>query len=461
MSALDRSTPPASGPIRNFDFPPVERRALSNGLDLRIARLPRLPVASVSLFIRSGEGALASSHAGLAVLTADALDAGTRQRSGAELAEAFERIGARFGTSGGWEGTTLDLYCLADRLPEALALLAETAREPSFPADEVARVKEQQLAELRQRLMDPASLASDVARSRYYAESVPYGRPLDGTVGSVASLTPGDLTDHVAATYRPEGGGLIVVGDVDAREIQALAEEHLGSWMGGPRTGQAFEAAPEAAERRVLVVDRPGSVQSEIRVGHVGAARSTPDYFALSIANMILGGTFTSRLNLNLRERHGFTYGIRSRFSYRSRPGPFEISTAVGTDVTAAAVAEIVSELDGLARDGATEDEVAAARDFAAGIFGLQLETTSQIASRLDQLVIFGLPDGYFHQYRDRMRSVTTAEVAEAARRHLRPGEAQVVVVGDAERIAGPLDELGLGALEVRGGQRPEAGGAS
>lgn len=461
MSGLDRSAPPVSGPIRNFDFPPVERRNLSNGLDLRIARLPRLPVASVSLFIRSGEGALRADRAGLAVLAADALDTGTRKRSGAELAEAFERIGARFGTHGGWEGTTLELYCLADRLPEALALLAETAREPGFPADEVARVKEQHLAELRQRLMDPGSLANDVARSRYYAETVPYARPLDGTVDSVVPLTPDDLREHVGATYRPGGGGLIVVGDVDGSEIQALAEEHLGAWSGAPSVTGDFEAEPQAGERRVLVVDRPGSVQSEIRVGHVGVARSTPDYFALSIANMILGGTFTSRLNLNLRERHGFTYGVRSRFSYRSRPGPFEISTAVGTEVTAAAVGEIVRELDGLAREGATEDEVAAARDFAAGIFGLQLETTSQIASRLAQLVVFGLPDGYFHQYREHVRSVEAAEVAEAARRHLRPAEAQVVVVGDADRVAGPLGELDLGPLEIRSGQRPKAEGAS
>lgn len=461
MSAVDRSLPPASGPIRHFDFPPVERRALSNGLDLRVAQLPRLPVASVSLFIRSGEASLAADRAGLAVFAADALDAGTKQRSGAELAEAFERIGARYGASGGWEGTRLELYCLADRLPEALALLAETVREPSFPADEVGRVKEQHLAELRQRLMDPGSLADDVALSRYYAESVPYARPLDGTVGSVGPLTADDLRSHVGETYKPEGGGLIVVGDVDGREIQALAEEHLGSWSGRPNVAQDFEAVPQAAERRVLVVDRPGSVQSEIRLGHVGAARSIPDYFALSIANMVLGGTFTSRLNLNLRERHGFTYGVRSRFSYRSRPGPFEISTAVGTDVTADAVREIVAELDGLAGEGATDDEVAAARDFAAGIFGLQLETTSQIAARLAQLVVFSLPDGYFHQYRDRMRSVTTTEVAEAARHHMRPAEAQIVVVGDADRIAGPLAELDLGPLDVRSGQRPEAGGAS
>jgi zinc protease len=461
MSTLDRTTPPAGGAMRSFDFPAVERFDLADGLDLRVARLPRLPVASVNLFIRSGESLLQEGRAGLSVLTADALDGGTRSRSGAELAEALERLGARFGANAGWEGTSVDLYCLADRLPEALALMAEVVRTPSFPADEVARAKEQHLAELRQRLMDPASLASDVALSRYFEAPVPYARPLDGTVESVTPLTREDLLEHAARTYRPGSGGLVVVGDVDAREMRSLAEEHLGSWE--PQKGAAggFDVTAQSTERRVLVVDRPGSVQSEIRVGHVGAARSTPDYFALSIANMVLGGTFTSRLNLNLRERHGFTYGVRSHFSFRGRPGPFQVSTSVGTDVTSDAVREIVSELEAFAEGGATDDEVAAARDFAAGIFGLQLETTSQIASRLTHLVMFGLPDAYYHEYRDRVRAVTTIEVAEAARRHVRPSEAQIVVVGDADRVVGPLNELALGTLEVRTVQREVRGETS
>jgi zinc protease len=203
-------------------------------------------------------------------------------------------------------------------------------------------------------------------------------------------------------------------------------------------------------------VHRPGSVQSEIRVGHVGADRLIPDYFALSVANMALGGTFTSRLNLNLRERNGFTYGVRSRYSFRSRPGPFQISTAVGNEVTAAAVSEILSELEGMASGGPTDLEVRSAREYAAGIFGLQLETVGQIASRVSHLVVFGLPDDYYGLYRDRMRAVRTEAAAEAAGSHMRPAEAQVVVVGDAEAVGPALEKLGLGAFEVRRGQ-PES----
>jgi zinc protease len=289
-----------------------------------------------------------------------------------------------------------------------------------------------------------------VALARYYAADVPYARPLDGTVDSASGLGRDDLVGHAEGNFRPAGGGLIAVGDVDAREIAALAERCLGSWTGRPALAEEFVARADTQARRVLVVDRPGSVQSEVRVGHVGAARGTPDYFALSVANLVLGGMFTSRLNLNLRERHGFTYGVRASFSFRSRQGPFEVSTAVGNEQTAPAVREIVTELALMAEKGPTDDEVAAARDYAAGIFGIQLETSSQIASRLTQLVVYGLPDGYYHRYRDDVRAVTVDAAAEAARRHIRPHEAQVVVVGDAARIAGPLEALGLGPVEVR-----------
>ena len=435
--------------MRHFEFPEVERRVLPNGLDLRVAHLPRLPVVSVNLFLRAGEAALRAERAGLAVLTGDALEGGTERRGGTELADALERIGARLEVGAGWEGTSVTLSCLADRLPDALPLLAETVLEPGFPEDEVQRTREQHLAAIRQRAMDPSGLASDTAVGRWYAPHTPYARPVDGTVSSVSAVGRADLRGYAEACYRPQDGGLIVAGDVDATEVERLALEQLGSWEGRPAATMDFEAEPLTRERRIWIVHRPGSVQSEIRVGHVGAARSTDDYFALSVANMALGGTFTSRLNLNLRERNGFTYGVRSRFTFRSRPGPFYVSTAVGNDVTAAAVREILGELEGFAAEGPTSEEVAAARDFAAGTFGLQLETAGQIATRVTQLVVYGLPEQYYHDYRDNMRAVEVEAAAAAARRHVRPDEAQVVLVADADVVGPSLEALGAGPVEV------------
>jgi zinc protease len=449
MSTLDRTKPPASGTIRNFDFPDVERRELPNGLDMRVCTLPRLPVVSVTLFMRAGEAGLLESQAGVAVLTGDALEGGTRRRDGAELADALESIGARLGVSTGWEGTSVSMSCLADRLPEALGLLTETVLEPAFPEDEVDRAREQCLAGIQQRAMDPAALASEEAARRYYPSGVPYARPQGGTEASVESVTREQLSGYADAYYKPEGGGLIVAGDVSTDEIEALAREHLDGWVGSVPTPDDFEVEPVTRERRVWLVDRPGSVQSEIRVGHIGAARATPDYFPLTVANLLFGGTFTSRLNLNLRERNGFTYGVRSRFGFRSRPGPFTVSTAVGNDVTAAAVRAIVSELEMLVAEGPTEEEVGAARDYAAGVFGLQLESAGQIASRVNQIVVYGLADDYYHRYRDSVRAVSVDEVTDAVRRHVRPAEAQVIVVGDAESIGPDLDALGLGTMEV------------
>jgi zinc protease len=385
----------------------------------------------------------------LGVLTGDALEGGTKRRSGTELAEALERIGARLNVSVGWEGTSLGLSCLADRLPEALALLAETLLEPAFPDDEVQRALEQHLAGIRQRAKDPAALASDAAAARYFASTVPYARPVDGVADTFAGVTRKELIGYADASYRPQGGGLIVVGDVDAGEVEAMARERLGSWTGAPAPVADFAVEPATRERRVWIVDRPGSVQSEIRVGHVGVARDTPDYFGLAVSNMVLGGMFTSRLNLNLRERHGFTYGVRSRFAYRSQPGFFQVSTSVGNEVTGPAVREILTEIEAMADTGPTDDEVAAARDYAAGVFGLHLETASDVATRVSQLVVYGLRDDYYRDYRDAVRSVSREHAAEAAKRHVRPAESQIVLVGDASQIAAPLEALELGPVEV------------
>ena len=460
MSALDRNRPPASGSIRDFDFPDTSRTRLENGLDVRVARVARLPLVSLDLFMRGGEQHLSEERAGLAVLAADALDGGTRRRNGIELADAFERLGARVSAYAGWEGTTVSLTCLADRLEEAFPLLAELVLEPDFPAPEVARARDQRLASIRQRAMDPAALATDEALRCYFAEGSPYARSVGGTVASVSAQTRASLLGYADAAYRPGGeGGLVGAGDVDAGEVVGLARKHLGSWEGSPPVGKGFESEPRTRERRIRVIHRPGSVQSEIRVGHVGAARAPEDYFPLLVGNMLFGGTSTSRLNLNLRERHGFTYGVRSRFGFRSQPGPFEVSTAVGNEVTAPAVREIVAEMERLVADGPTEQEVASTRDFAAGVFGLQIETVDQIATRLTHIVVFGLEDGYFDDYRSNIRAVTVEETAAALRRNIRPAEVQVVVVGDADEISEPLEALQLGPVDIVRAEQPQEPG--
>jgi zinc protease len=449
MSVVDRTRAPEPAPLRDFSFPEVQRRDLPGGLDLRVARMSRLPVVSAVLFLRAGEAALDESRAGLACLTGDALEGGTRKRSGSELSESLERVGARMGVATGWEGTSVSLSCLAGRFEEALALLAESVRDPAFPEAEVERARSQTLAGIRQRAMDPASVASDVAARMIFAPGVPYARPVAGTVASVERFGRDHLRGYAGASFLPGDGGFVVVGDVDAGEVTDVISRHFADWSGSPPGGGDFDVEPSSRERTIHVVDRPGSVQSEIRVGHVGVARSDPDVFPLTVLNTVLGGAFTSRLNLNLRERNGFTYGVRSRFALRSRPGTFEVRTAVGTEVTAAAVREIVTELEGLVDGGPTATEVEAARDYIAGTFPLRQETAGQVAGRISELVVYRLEDDYHDTYRDRIRAVQVEEAHAAGRRHVRPEEAQVVIVGDATAVVPALERLELGPVKV------------
>lgn len=443
------SAPPSPGEIRPFSFPEVLPGRLENGLETRVARLPQVPMASASVVLNAGESWLSDDRAGLAVLAGDALEGGTEQRSGADLAEALESLGASLSVSTGWDSTTISLSCHADRLAEAFPILAEVIREPAFPEDEVARIRNQQLASLEQRRMVPSKLALDHALREIYADGVPFGRPVGGVTEAVQEMGPAAATGFVEEAYRPGDGGLVVAGDVDEGEVLGLAREHLGGWSGTGRGRPEFETAPRSRERRIVVVDRPGSVQSELRMGHVGIQRASGDYFPLLVFNALLGGTFTSRLNQRLREERGFTYGVRSRFRTRRLPGPFIISTAVETAVTADAVKDTIGVLQEVLEEGPTEKEVASARDYIVGVFPLRFETTSQVSSRVAELIVYGLPEDYHATYRDRVREVTPDSALEAARRNLRPDEIAVVIAGDADEIRGPLEALDLGPVEV------------
>jgi predicted Zn-dependent peptidase len=446
---FDRSRVPAPGPVRSFDFPPVRSTSLSNGLALRIAKVPRLPLVTVTVVLDAGEALLDDASSGLAVLSGTALEGGSEGLTGPEMAEALENIGTNLSIHTGWDATTISLTFVAERMEEAMGLLAEALLRPAFPDDEVARFRDQRLAAIRQRRMDPGDLADDAAAHFFFSDQVPYHRPLAGLPESVEGVGPQEVRGFVHQHYHPEGAGLVVVGDMEPAEAEEFAETRFGDWRVGPAPRRSIAAEPRFREGRVIIVDRPESVQSEIRIGQVGTSRSTPHYFPLSIFNTVLGGAFTSRLMLNLRERQGFTYGVRSRFALRRDRGPFGISTAVGTEVTAPAVREALAELHALLDEGPTEEEVARARDFIAGVFPLGLETTGQVAARIGELLVYDLPDDYFATYRDQIRSVSREDALEAGRAVLRPSELVTVVVGDADKVKGPLEKLGIGPVEV------------
>jgi zinc protease len=406
-------------------------------------------VSAAFVFRGAGETAVAIPEAGRATLTAAALEGGTRKRSGTALAEALEEVGADVSVNAGWDSTVASVSCLADRWADGLDLLAEMVLAPAFPEAEVDRARDQALAGIRQREKDPAALAAHRAAGLFYAPGEAYGRSVRGDEASVAGLDRDALVRFAEGAYRPDGAGLVVVGDVDRDEVVRVAQGLLAGWEGAAPVPAAPVGRARFDHPTIHVVHRPGAVQSELRLGHSGVARSTPDYSALVVANAVLGGTFGSRLNMNLRESKGFTYGVRSSFGFRRGPGPFTVSTAVDTAVTADAVREAVGELERYRRDGPTHDEVRSVRDYIAGVFPLRLETTGRVAGRVAELMIYELPDDAWTRYRDDIRAVDVASAHEAARRHIHTDRLTTVIVGDADIIADHLRALDLGPVTV------------
>jgi len=447
---FDRNGPPGAGPIRPFHLPTVAEGRIPQGLELRVLPEARVPLVSGCLVLDAGEAAVPLQQAGLAALSGDALQGGTRQRTGSELALAFERLGTSLGVSTGWDSTTVAFTCTAERLGATLDLLAEVVRSPTFPVEEVERVRRQRLAVLTQRKMDPSSLADDESDRVLFPRTHPYHRPLIGGEDTLAQLGPEEAREWVASRYRPGRGGLVLVGDLDPEEAHRQVAAHFGDWLGDPPPRASLPAPVDLAPRTIVVVDRPGAVQTELRVVGIGPDRSHPDRLPLQVANALFGGAFTSRLNLNLRERHGFTYGVRSGFSHRRDGGLFSIATAIETAVTASALRETWFELERYLAEGPTEEEVARARDYLAGVFPLRLETTGQRAGTIAELLVHGRPMEELRDYRDRIRSVTRKTAHEAFRRHVDLNRLPVVLCGDAGAVVAPLEALGWGPVEVR-----------
>jgi zinc protease len=451
--AAHRTSPPGPAAIRAFDFPHVAHERFDGGLRMQAARHGRLPLVTAAVVIDAGVAGEPAAKSGLAHLTANALDVGTADRSGEELAWAFERLGVELETTALWDAVLVHATTAAGNLDALLALLADVVRRPAFPDAELRRLRDEQLATILQREKEPRALASDMAARFIFGRDVPYARPLLGLKTGVEALGRDDVVAFHRARFTPATTSLLLVGDVDEDAARASVRSHFGDWTGTPAPAPSFDVRPGAPCTTIFIVDRPGSVQSEIRIGQVGVPRAHEDYFALEVMNALFGGAFTSRLNLSLREKHGYTYGVRSGFAYRRAAGPFVIQTAVATDVTVRAVEEILRELNGLRADGASADEVDAARDYLVGILPLELQTTEHLAGRLADLTIYDLPLDYFRTYRARMAAVTPDDVARVARDQLRPDNLAIVVVGDAAAIADDLRAIGCGPVEVH---RPE-----
>ncbi|MFL6280163.1 MAG: M16 family metallopeptidase [Vicinamibacterales bacterium] len=448
QQAPDRNAAPKAGPPPALKLPAIQKRTLSNGLPVWIVELHKVPVAHATLVVKSGSGADPKGKYGLASLTADMLDEGASSRDALQIADAIDYLGANLSTSSTSDASSIDLHVPVARLGDALQIMADVALRPTFPEDELKRVREDLLTSFIEAEDDPESLIQFAFPRIVYGAQHRYGTLSMGTAASVKALTVSDLKQFHSQHYAPSNSLLIVTGDVTAADVIARVEPAFGAWKGAAAPSATIPAAPQLTSRQVYVIDKPSAAQSQIRIGWIGVPRSTPDYFALRVLNTILGGSFTSRLNLNLREAHGYAYGATSAFDMRTSAGPFSASAGVQTDKTVEALKEFFNELEAI-RKPIPPEEVEKAKNYVALLMPRNFETSETLAGSLAQVFIYNLPQDYFATYTQRIRAITPADVQRVAERYIQPDKFAVVVVGDRKTIEPGIGALNLGPLKI------------
>jgi predicted Zn-dependent peptidase len=453
-------TRPTPGTPRPYEFPAVTSTRLDNGLTILVADLPGRPLVTASLILPVGAADEPAGEAGSAVLAARALTEGTERYDAIALIEASERLGASLHAEAGWDATSLGVDVPASRLAPALELLAEVLRHPTFPAADVERLRDERLNDLLQAQADPRRRADETYIGTIYAPASPYHRPAAGTKDTVERLDRDVVQRAYERTQDPSRATLVVAGDLGGQDPVALARAALGDWHRHTGAAEASEPADTGAAtgRVVRVVHRPGSVQTEIRIGHVGLRRHIPDFHAVSVMSAILGGLFNSRLNLQLRETKGYTYGAGAGFDLRRGAGPFTARAAVNTEVTVPAVEDTLAELVRMRDTRVTDDELAAARDFLVGVFPLRFETPGAVAGALAGLAVHGLALDELIDYRARIEAVDVDAIAAAASSHLHVDRAAIVLVGDVDAFGPALEAAGLGTIVIDRDEGPHVG---
>ncbi|MCC6242789.1 MAG: insulinase family protein [Gemmatimonadaceae bacterium] len=440
---------PAAGAPRPYRFPHFETRILSNGLRIVVAPMHAYPVVTILAVVEAGATRDPRNIEGVAQLATRALNEGTRSMNALELTQRLENLGSTLDTGADWDSAIVQLTALSSRVEDGFAVLAEVLREPAFPEHELERMRGERLSDLSQLRTDPRALADIFFSRLLYVPASRFARLAGGDEGSIMRATRDELVAYHEAYYCPNATALMIAGDITVEEAVRQASRRFGDWQGNAPPVTEPHDAQRFADRRVHVIHKADAPQSELRVGHVAVPRLHDDYFPLVVMNAILGGLFSSRMNLNLREEHAYTYGAHSAFDWRRAASPFEVSTAVETAVTAAALQEILKEFERIREGPVTEAELSLATSYLIGVFPIRFETTAEVAGGLANVEIFRLPTNYFDTYRDRVRAVTADDVLRVARTHLDPSRLQMVVVGDASAIREPLAALGVGAVTV------------
>jgi zinc protease len=445
---IDRSTAPSPSAPRPYHFPHITRATLPNGLRVLVTENHNAPLVSMRALVRSGADHDTAHSAGLAAIVADMLDEGAGTRDAIGIAEDVGLLGGSLGTGADWDATYISFDVLSRNSEPAMSIFGDVTARATLPEDGLERVRAERLNDIIQQRNDPGAIAGKRFASLLYGTGA-YGNSIVGNADSVARITHEDVRRFYQQHYIPNHSSVVVSGDIDAAGAVELVTRALAEWQPGPEPPRPTVAARPIDVSRIYVVDRPQAVQSEIRVGHLGVPRSCEDYFPLAVMNAIFGGVFNSRINLNLRERHGYTYGARSQFAFRRQAGPFVIAAPVRNEVTLESVTEMLSELRRI-RTGDIEDrELDDVKSYLMGVFPATVQTASDLASRLVDMELYGLPEDYFDRYRENIAAVSKDEITRVAHKYLDPDRVLVVIVGNASQIREPLGTLGFPMHEL------------
>jgi len=440
-NGLDRSKPPRPSTGGKINFPKYFEKRLPNGFKLFVVENHSLPIVTMGFVARGG-----STHdgglPGLASMTAELLTKGTRRRTATQIAEEIDFVGGSISTSATWDSCQVFVSVLKDNQSTGFDLLQDLVMDPVFPDEEIDRVKTQRLASIMQLKADSDYLA-DVRFSRSVFGDHPFGRPAGGTEDSVRTITRKDISDYHRSLFTPDNSFMVFAGDIGLAEAMRLISKSFRKWKGKTTAPTVLAPTPVEGGPRVFIVDKADAVQSAVRIGHFGVARRSPDFLKIFVMNTLLGGYFSSRINMNLREAHGYTYGGRSSFEARMLAGLFEVSADVRNEVTGETIDEVFVELKRIRETLPSRDELAMVKNYLTGLFPIQLETPQQVAGRVITVELYQLPKNYYRNYRNNIRRVTARDIRSVARKYIDPEKVIITLCGNAKEISSKLKKFG------------------
>jgi len=440
---LDRTKPPKPGPPKDVQFPDYFDTTLPNGINVLVIENNKIPAVSVRMVFKDAGSFYDGEKYGLASLTAEMLTKGTANRSATEIAEEIDFVGGSINAGSDWDGSYISLSVLKKHLSTGIDILSDVAQNPVFADDELARVKEQRLSSILQGKDDAGHLSDKKFNKVVYGE-LPYSNPAEGTEVTVKDIKREDLADFYKMNYY--SGNLIIafVGNITKEEALKITGEKFSNLpKDGMNRVNSFKYNETSGIKNVYVINKPGAVQSNLRVGHLGIPRNNPDYIAVTIMNTILGGYFGSRINYNLREKHGFTYGARSYFNPHLYSGDFSVDTDVRNEVTDTSITLILGELNRMISEEVTDEELETVKNYMTGVFPLQLETANAVASRVINLKLYNLPKDYYSKYISAINALTKQDILDAAKKYINPENITIVVSGDAGAVKDKLAKFG------------------